>query len=100
VQGGGRSDYADGVTPQPSSVLSPIHTPRLDEIAPQKDRELNALGVRAGDYARVEHVDARENRLTVRTDEGNSVICSPQRLQGVTLYHESECHFSVGDRRR
>lgn len=56
------------------------------------------MGLHAGDYARVEHVDARENRLTVRTDAGHHVTYDPRRLQGVTLYRETERAFSAGDR--
>ncbi|MBY0494520.1 MAG: AAA family ATPase [Cyanobacteria bacterium] len=56
------------------------------------------LGIHAGDYARVEHVDARENRLTVGTDKGTRVTYDPRRLQGVTLYRETERAFSAGDR--
>jgi ATP-dependent exoDNAse (exonuclease V) alpha subunit len=43
-------------------------------------------------------VDARDNRLTVTTDEGNKVSYDPRRPQGVTLYREAERAFSAGDR--
>jgi len=61
-------------------------------------RGSKALGVQAGDYTRVEEVDAKDNRLTVTTDEGNRVSYDPRRLQGVTLYRETERAFSAGDR--
>ena len=46
----------------------------------------NAMGLNAGDYARVEQVDARNNRITVSKDDGRRVTYDPRRLQGVTLY--------------
>jgi conjugative relaxase-like TrwC/TraI family protein len=61
-------------------------------------RGSKALGVQAGDYARVEQVDAKDNRLTVTTDEENKVSYDPRRLQGVTLYRETERAFAEGDR--
>jgi hypothetical protein len=57
-----------------------------------------ALGTEAGAYARVEHVDAKTNQVTVRTDDGRSVSYDPRRLQGVTLYRETERAFAAGDR--
>ena len=56
------------------------------------------LGVNAGDYVRVEEVDAKENRITVSTDDGRSVTYDPRRLQGVTLYREAERALAQGDR--
>ena len=61
-------------------------------------RGSKALGLEAGDYARVEHVDAKTNQLTVRTDDDRVVSYDPRRLQGVTLYRESERAFAAGDR--
>jgi hypothetical protein len=61
-------------------------------------RGSKALGIRPGDYARVEQVDAKDNRLTVRTDEGSTVTYDPRRLEGVTLYRETERALSAGDR--
>jgi ATP-dependent exoDNAse (exonuclease V) alpha subunit len=61
-------------------------------------RGSKALGIEAGDYARVEHVDAKTNHVTVRTDEERTVSYDPRRLQGVTLYRETERAFAVGDR--
>jgi ATP-dependent exoDNAse (exonuclease V) alpha subunit len=57
-----------------------------------------ALGIEAGDYARVEHVDAKTNRVTVRTDDDRALSYDPRRLQGVTLYRETERGFAAGDR--
>jgi ATP-dependent exoDNAse (exonuclease V) alpha subunit len=60
-------------------------------------RGSKALGIEAGDYARVEHVDAKTNQLTVRTDDECNMSYDPRRLQGVT-YRESERAFAAGDR--
>jgi ATP-dependent exoDNAse (exonuclease V) alpha subunit len=57
-----------------------------------------ALGIGAGEYARVEQVDPLHNRLTVSTDAGQSVLYDPRRLQGVTLFREAERSFACGDR--
>jgi conjugative relaxase-like TrwC/TraI family protein len=61
-------------------------------------RGSRALGIEAGDYARVERVDARTNQVTVRTDDDRSVSYDPRGLQGVTLYREGERDFARGDR--
>jgi ATP-dependent exoDNAse (exonuclease V) alpha subunit len=55
-------------------------------------------GIEAGEYARVESVKARENLLTVRRRSGERISYDPRRLQGVTLYRETERAFSQGDR--
>ena len=52
----------------------------------------------AGEYARVERVDAKENLLTVRRGSGEQISYDPRRLQGVTLYRETERAFAQGDR--
>jgi ATP-dependent exoDNAse (exonuclease V) alpha subunit len=56
------------------------------------------LGVAAGEYLHVEQVDASLNRLTVARDNGEQLTYDPRRLQGVTVYRESERVLSVGDR--
>src|SRR5207244_13276414 len=61
-------------------------------------RGSKALGIEAGDYARVEHVDAKTNHVTVRTDDERTVSYDPRRLQGVTLYCETERAFAAGER--
>ena len=55
-------------------------------------------GIEAGEYARVERVNAKENVLTVGKQNGEHVSYDPRRLQGVTLYRETERAFSRGDR--
>lgn len=61
-------------------------------------RGSKALGIDPGDYARVERVDAKRNQVTVRRDDERSVTYDPRRLQGVTLYRETERAFATGDR--
>jgi ATP-dependent exoDNAse (exonuclease V) alpha subunit len=61
-------------------------------------RGSKALGIEAADYARVERVDAKTNQVTVRTDDDRTVSYDPRRLQGVTLYRETERAFAAGDR--
>lgn len=60
-------------------------------------RGSKALGIEAGDYARVEGVDAKTNQITMRTDDDRALSYDPRRLQGVTLYRESERSFAAGD---
>jgi ATP-dependent exoDNAse (exonuclease V) alpha subunit len=61
-------------------------------------RGSKALGIQAGDYARVERVDAKTNQVTVRTDDERTVTYDPRRLQGVTLHRETGRAFADGDR--
>jgi conjugative relaxase-like TrwC/TraI family protein len=61
-------------------------------------RGSKALGIEAGDYARLEHLDAKANQVTVRTYDDRTVSYDPRRLQGVTVYRESERVFAAGDR--
>jgi ATP-dependent exoDNAse (exonuclease V) alpha subunit len=61
-------------------------------------RGSKALGIEAGDYVRVEHVDAKTNQVTDRTDDERTVSYDPRRLQGVTIYGETERVFAAGDR--
>jgi len=61
-------------------------------------RGSKALGLEAGDYARVERVDGKANQVTVRTDDARTLSYDPRRLQGVTLYREAERPFARGDR--
>jgi conjugative relaxase-like TrwC/TraI family protein len=57
-----------------------------------------AMGIDADEYARVAGVDAERNQLTVERENGERVSYDPRRLQGVTVYRESERSFSEGDR--
>jgi conjugative relaxase-like TrwC/TraI family protein len=56
------------------------------------------LGIEAGEYARVSHVDRESNTLTVKRQSGEELSYDPRRLQGVTLYRDSERTFAQGDR--
>jgi hypothetical protein len=42
-------------------------------------------GIEAGEYARVERVNEKENLVTVKRENGEQVSYDPRRLQGVTL---------------
>jgi conjugative relaxase-like TrwC/TraI family protein len=55
-------------------------------------------GIEAGEYARVEGVNEKENLVTVKRENGEQVSYDPRRLHGVTLYRETERAFSEGDR--
>jgi conjugative relaxase-like TrwC/TraI family protein len=61
-------------------------------------RGSKAQGIEAGSYARVESVDSKNNQVTVRTDDDRAVSYDPRRLQGVTLYRETERAFAERDR--
>ena len=56
------------------------------------------LGIEPGEYARVEQVDERENRVTIERENGEHQTYDPRRLAGVAVYHETERAFSEGDR--
>jgi len=55
-------------------------------------------GIEAGEYARVEHANEKENLVTVKRENGEQVSYDPRRLHGVTLYRETDRGFSHGDR--
>jgi ATP-dependent exoDNAse (exonuclease V) alpha subunit len=61
-------------------------------------RGSKAQGIEAREYARVERVNEKENRVTVKRGNGEQVSYDPRRLHGVTLYKETERAFSQGDR--
>jgi ATP-dependent exoDNAse (exonuclease V) alpha subunit len=61
-------------------------------------RGSRVLGIDPGEYARVERVDVRENRLTVERENGDHQTYDPRRLAGVAVYLETERAFSEGDR--
>jgi ATP-dependent exoDNAse (exonuclease V) alpha subunit len=60
------------------------------------------LGIEPGEYARVSHVDRESNTLTVKRHGGpkrnQELSYDPRRLQGVTVYRDSERKFAQGDR--
>ncbi|MHB8525867.1 MAG: MobF family relaxase [Candidatus Acidiferrales bacterium] len=57
-----------------------------------------AVGIQPGEYARVERVNEKQNLVTVKRENGGHVSYNPRRLQGVTLYRETERAFAKGDR--
>jgi conjugative relaxase-like TrwC/TraI family protein len=61
-------------------------------------RGSKAHGIEAGEYARIERVNEKENLVTVKRENGEQVSYDPRRLHGVTLYRETERAFSERDR--
>ena len=61
-------------------------------------RGSKVLGIEPGEYARVDRVDARENRITIERDSGARQSYDPRRLSGVAVYQEVQREFSQGDR--
>jgi conjugative relaxase-like TrwC/TraI family protein len=61
-------------------------------------RGSKVLGIESGEYARVEQVDARENLITIKRENGERQSYDPRRLAGVAVYQEVERAFSEGDR--
>jgi hypothetical protein len=61
-------------------------------------RGSKVLGIEPGEYARVERVDAQENRITIERENGEHQSYDPRRLAGVAVYQEVERWFSKGDR--
>src|SRR6266581_5952613 len=61
-----------------------------------KGSKTHAIG--AGEYARVEKIEAKENLVSVKRQTGKQATYDPRRLQGVTLYREADRAFSRGDR--
>jgi len=67
-----------------------------DVVRYTKGSRIHSLA--AGEYVRVALVDAEQNLVTVRRKYGARVTYDPRRLQGVTLYRESDRAFAKGDR--
>ena len=61
-------------------------------------RGSKVLGIEPGEYARVQSVDTKENRVTIERENGEHQTYDPRRLAGVAVYHETERAFSEGDR--
>jgi conjugative relaxase-like TrwC/TraI family protein len=61
-------------------------------------RGSKALGIRAGSYARVLSTSLPENLLTVEMKNREPVTYDPRRLNGASIYRETEQRFAVGDR--
>ena len=56
------------------------------------------LGIEAGDYARVTDTARETNTVTVKRRNGEELSYDPRRLQGVTVYRDTERTFAEGDR--
>ena len=56
------------------------------------------LGMNAGEYATVLNTDGKQNLLTVQRENGELITYDPRRLQGVSVYRESERQLAAGDR--
>lgn len=56
------------------------------------------LGIEAGGYVRVRHIDQKQNLVTVERTNGEHQNYDPRRLHGVTVYREAERAFAEGDR--
>jgi conjugative relaxase-like TrwC/TraI family protein len=61
-------------------------------------RGSKVLGIDPGEYARVDRVNARENRITIERENGAQETYDPRRLSGVAVYQEAQREFSQGDR--
>jgi hypothetical protein len=55
-------------------------------------------GIAAGAYVRVERVNAKKNLVTVGRTNDERVTYDPRRLQGVTLYRQTDRAYANGDR--
>lgn len=55
-------------------------------------------GIERGSYAQVVATTPEENRVTVRTQNGEQVTYDPSRLRGISAYREMEREFAIGDR--
>jgi len=61
-------------------------------------RGSKVLGIRPGEYARVENVDTKKNCITIEHENGERQTYDPRRLSGVAVYQKVERTFSEGDR--
>jgi hypothetical protein len=74
-----------------------IHTYEAGDVV-RYSRGSKALKIKAGEYARVSHVDPKENRITIEREKGTMQTYDPRRLSGVSVHREVEHEFSKGDR--
>jgi conjugative relaxase-like TrwC/TraI family protein len=61
-------------------------------------RGSRVIGIEAGAYVSVVAIDPVGNQLTVEKANQELATYDPRRLTGVSVYHEIEREFSVGDR--
>ena len=57
-----------------------------------------AHGLERGSYATVTSTSAKDNTVTVRRADGQSVTYDPKRLKGVNAYSETSREFTTGER--
>jgi len=62
------------------------------------NRASKVYGVNVGDYALVTAKNHSENEITVRFENGRQLTYNPQRLSGVSVYHEAQRELAEGDR--
>jgi conjugative relaxase-like TrwC/TraI family protein len=73
-----------------------MYVPNEDVIRYNKGSKV--LEINKGDYGRVVNSDHRDNKLTVRLQDGREITYNPKRLSGVSVYKEATRQFAVGDR--
>ena len=73
-----------------------MYVPNEDVIRYNKGSRV--LEINRGDYGRVVASDHRDNKLTVRLQDGREITYNPKRLSGVSVYKEATRQFAVGDR--
>ncbi len=61
-------------------------------------RASKETGIGKGEYAHVKSIDAPNNRLTVRLQDGTERTYDPRRQRGVSVFREEMRSFSAGDR--
>ncbi|MGA2170910.1 MAG: MobF family relaxase [Terracidiphilus sp.] len=61
-------------------------------------RASKETGIGKGEYTQVKSIDAPNNRLTVKLQDGTERTYDPRRQRGVSVFREEMRSFSVGDR--
>ncbi|HTC92481.1 MAG TPA: AAA family ATPase [Terriglobales bacterium] len=61
-------------------------------------RGSRVLRIKAGEYATVANANGKDNLVTIEREDGQEVTYDPRRLQGASIYRESERKFASGDR--
>lgn len=63
-------------------------------------RGSKVLGIEPGEYARVERVEAQENRITIEREKGEHQSYDPRRLAGVAVAATSKSEWTQAARLR
>jgi conjugative relaxase-like TrwC/TraI family protein len=61
-------------------------------------RGSKTLGLARGEYASVEAIDRKHNRITVRAEDARTIQYNPKRPSGVEVFRPEQRVFAVGDR--